>query len=77
MFRKIPFLVINHLGHFDELIKSNFWVIQKNTFANLCKRVHDVIAIRVSSEPFSLGTVESKEKKLQKKINISKTKRAF
>ena len=66
MFRKIPFLVINHLCHFDNLIKSNFWVIQKNTFANLCKRVHDVIAIRVSSDPFSLGTVERKEKNYKK-----------
>ena len=66
MFRKIPFLVINHLCHFDNLIKSNFWVIQKNTFANLCKRVHDAIAIRVSSDPFNLGTVERKEKRCKK-----------
>ena len=25
MFRKIPFLVIYHLGNFDDLIQSGFW----------------------------------------------------
>ena len=36
------------------------------TFANLCNLIHNVIIIPVSSDPFSLETVERKRKKLQK-----------
>ena len=42
---------------------------------NLCKLIHDVIIIPVSSEPLNIETVERKDKK-HKKLNISRTKRA-
>ena len=61
MFRKIPFLVIHHIGSFDDLIQSGFCVILKITFANLCKANHNVLIFTVSSDPFRLETVERKE----------------
>ena len=54
MFRKIPFSVILHLDIFDGLMQGGFWVIAKITFANLCKLIHDVIIIAVSSGPLNL-----------------------
>ena len=59
MVRKIYFLVIYHPDNFDDLMQSGFWV-------NLCKPIHDVIILLVSSDSLNLETVERKEKKLQK-----------
>ena len=66
MFRKVPFLVIDHLSNFDYFIQNYFWVIPKITFANLCKPVQSVIIIPVSSDPLILETDERKGKKIQK-----------
>ena len=41
-------------------------LFQKFTFANLCKPIHNVIIIPVSSDPLNLETVERKEKNLRK-----------
>ena len=58
------FLVIYHLENFDDaLIQSGFTVIQKITFAFLCKPIHDAIIIPVSYDLLNLETVEKKEKK--------------
>ena len=76
MFRKVPFLVIDHLSNFDDFIQNYFWVIPKITFANLCKPVQGVIIIPVSSDPLILETDKRKGKKY-KKLSIWKTKRAF
>ena len=76
MFRKILFLAIYHLGKFDDLIQSGFGIIPNNTFANLCKPIHDVTIIPVSSDPLNLETMERKGKNY-KKINILRTKSAF
>ena len=54
MFRKIPFLLIYHLSNFDDLTESGF--IPKIACANLCKSIHDVIIIVVSSDPLNLET---------------------
>ena len=62
LFRKIPFLVFYHLGNFDNLIQVGFWVVTKITFAELCKPIHDVIIIPVSSDTLNLETMERKEK---------------
>ena len=51
--KKILCIVIYHLGSFDDLIKSSFWVIQKITFANLCKPIHDVIYVLKISSKFT------------------------
>ena len=48
---KLPFVVIYHLGNFDNLIQGDFWVIPKTKFVNLCKLIHDVIVIPVTSDP--------------------------
>ena len=65
MFRKLPLLVLSHLGIFDDLMQSGFRFIPKITFANLCKLDFNVIIIPVSSDPLNLETVESKEKALK------------
>ena len=65
MFRKLPLLVLCHLGIFDDLMQSGFWFIPKITFANLCKLDFNVVIIPVSSDPLNLETVESKEKALK------------
>ena len=65
MFRKLPLLVLCHLGIFDDLMQSGFRFIPKITFANLCKLDFNVIIIPVSSDPLNLETVESKEKALK------------
>ena len=62
------FLVIYHLGNFDNIIQSGFWIIPKIALANLCKPIQDVIIILVSSEPLILKTVERK-KKFKKRIS--------
>ena len=49
MFRKIPFSVIYHLSNFHSLIQSGFNILI-NTFAHVCKPIHDVIIIPVSSD---------------------------
>ena len=56
------FLVIYHLGNFDNLIHSSYWVIPKITFDNICKSIQNVIIISVSSGPLDLENVEKKEK---------------
>ena len=69
-FRKISFLVIYHLGKFDDsIIQSGFWVIPNITFANLCRPIHDIIIIPVSSNPYNLKTEE------REKMNTSKPKK--
>ena len=65
MFRKILFLMINHV-YFDGLVQSGFWVISKNKYANLCKPIHRVVIIPVLSDALNLKTVERKGRKLQK-----------
>ena len=53
MFKKIPYLVIYHRANFDDLIESSLRVIQKIKFASLCKPIHNVMIIPVSSKwPF-------------------------
>ena len=69
MSRKIPFLVIYRLGNFDDLMQSGVWVVAKTTFAYLCKPIHNVIIIPVSSGPLNLETVEGKGKNWKKKIS--------
>ena len=64
-----PFLMIYHEGNFDDLSFSSFWVIPKITIAKLCKLVHIVIIISVSSDPMNLETVKSKEKITKKTIS--------
>ena len=67
MLRKIPFLAIYYLGNFDDLIQSGYWVIPKLKFGNLCKPIHGVMIIPVSStDCLNLETVEKKGKELQK-----------
>ena len=41
-------------------------LFQKNTFANLCKPIHDAIIIKVSSNHLNLETVERNEIKISK-----------
>ena len=48
---KIPFLVTYHLGNFDDLIQSHFWIIPKITYAYVCKTIQYIIIIPVSSDP--------------------------
>ena len=48
------FSVIYHLANFDALIQSDFSLISKITFANLCKTFHDVIIISVSTDYLNL-----------------------
>ena len=59
MIRKIPYLVIYHLGNFDYLMQSSFWVIPRITFVNLWKPIHDIIITQVSSDPWNLENVAS------------------
>ena len=66
IFRKIPFLVIYHLGNFYDLIQSGFSVTPKIIFDNLYKPIHDVIIIPVSSDPVNLEAVERKGKNTKK-----------
>ena len=54
MFRKIPFVVVYHLGNFDDLLQSGFGIVPNITFDNLCKPIHDVIIIPVSSDPLNM-----------------------
>ena len=58
---KISSLVIYQLGNLDDLIQSGFSFIPKIKFANLCKPIHDVIIIPVSSDSLNLEAVERKE----------------
>ena len=44
----------------NDLIQINFSVILKDTFANLCKPIHNVIIIPVSSDPLNLEGMERK-----------------
>ena len=77
MFRKNPFSVFYHLGKFDDLIQSGFWVIPKFTFANSwkCKPTHSQRCNYSSFIwPFESGNCE-KEGKNYKKMNFSKTRK--
>ena len=60
MCKKIPVVLIHHLGNLDDLIQSGFWVIPKITFANSCKPIQDVII-----RNFQSGKC-GKRKKIQK-----------
>ena len=73
---KMPFLVINHLANFHDLIQSVFWIIRKIVFANLCKPVDNFTIITVSFDPFNIETVERKGKNLQKNEYL-KNKKSF
>ena len=61
------------MDSFHDLIQSVFWVIQKVTYANIRKAVHDIIIIPVLFDPLNLETQERLRKKLQK-LHISRTK---
>ena len=50
------------LSKFDDLIQSGFWFISNNIFINVCKPVHDVIIIPVSSDHLNLTLMEKYEK---------------
>ena len=69
MFTKIFSLVSYHLGNFDDLIQSGFWVPRKITFFNLCKAIHDVLIIPVLSDPLNLESGEGKKKVIKKWIS--------
>ena len=66
------FLVIYHLGNFDNLIHSSYWVIPKITFDNICKSIQNVIIISVSSGPLNLENVEKKEKNTKNFSHLEK-----
>ena len=70
-----PFLVIYHQGNFDDLTLSSFLIIPKITIVNLCKLVqcHNYFSFVWPYESGNCG----KEGKNYKKLNISRTKRAF
>ena len=70
------FLVIYHLGNFDNIIQSGFWIIPKIALANLCKPIQAVIIVLVSSEPLILETAERK-KKITKKWISRERKESF
>ena len=65
-FRKIPFLVMYYLNKSDDVIKSDFWVIPKTTFLNLCKPINGIINYSTFICPFEFGKSGKEEKKLQK-----------
>ena len=65
-----------HLGNLDDLIQSDFLVIPKITFDNVCKPLHYVLTSPLSSDPLNVKAVERKGKKY-KQSNNSRTKRAF
>ena len=75
IFGKVPFLVIDQLDSFEDLIQSGFYIIPKITFTNLCKPMHGVIIIPVSSDPLYLENV--KRKKIKRQFNISIKKEIF
>ena len=58
MSRTISFLVIYHLGNFENLTQSGFWVIPQILFAKLWKPIYDVIIIQISFVSLNLETVE-------------------
>ena len=64
--------MIYHLGNFDDLIQSGFWVFPNIAFANSSNPIHDVIKIPVSFEPLNQET--GKEGKILQKSNISMKK---
>ena len=65
-FRKIPLLVMYYLTKFDDVIESGFWIILKNTSANLCKPNYDIINYSTSICPFESRMCGKEGKKLQK-----------
>ena len=73
---KVLFLVIYHLGNFDDLIQSGFWVIPKILFPNFCKPIQDVIIIPVSSDPVNMVTVKRKGEALEK-LEYLENKKTF
>ena len=75
MFRKIPLLVIYYLGNFDDLIQSDFLVVPKITFANLCK-AHSQHNYFSFVWPFEFGKCENEGKKLRK-IEYLDNKKSF
>ena len=75
-FRKIPFLLMQHLGNFDNAIQSGLWATPEITFANSCNPMHNVIIIPISPDPLNLKIVE-REGKNYKKLNISRMEGVF
>ena len=68
--------MIYHFGNFDDPTQSGFLVIPKSTFGNLCKPIHDVTIVTVSSDPFNFEIAERKGENY-KKLNISRMKKVF
>ena len=60
-------VVIYHLGSFDGLMQSGFWVVIKIAFTNLCRVIHDVMVIPVSSDLLNLESLDSNGKNNKKK----------
>ena len=75
-FRKIPLLVMYYLTKLDDVIESGFWVIQKITFANLCKPLHDIINYSIFSCPFESAKCGKVGEKITK-IWISRKWKGF
>ena len=74
-FLENPFLFMYHLGNFDHLIQSGFWVIPKITFAHLCKPIHNII-IPVLCDPLNVKTGKEGGK-IQKNWISQEWKKAF
>ena len=62
IFRKILFLLIYHLGNFDDLIQCGCWIIPKIILANLGRPIHNIVTIPVSSDPLILKTAKEGKK---------------
>ena len=60
MFRKIAFLVIYHMGNFDDFRRSGFCVTPKISLANSCKLIQKTIITLVSFDPLNLENAEKK-----------------
>ena len=73
---KIPFLVIYHLGNFDDLIQSSFWLIPKITFSDLFKSIHDITTLPVHLSLWIWKMLKGSGKNY-KNLNVSITKRPF
>ena len=65
-FKNTPLFVIYYLTKFDVVIWSSFWVIPKNTSANLYKSIHDIINYFTLICPFESEKCGKEGKKLQK-----------
>ena len=71
--RYLEKIVFNDLSKFNDAVPSGLWVIPKITFADLCKSIHNVKTILVSSLSLNLKTGK-KGGKLQKTEDLDKKK---